>query len=577
MGDIRPNDPEPRHSASSDGSHAAMHAPVIVQTHGLTAERANEIRLATYRDIDNAKYSGYHDRAVYTAGAGFATDAYDTFAISIAVAMIGYSHGVPASSGSNILPALPIWQDFGLKVATLFGNLVGQLVFGWLADRKGRKTMYGIVLTIMIIGTFVQSLSGGSESVNIIGTIIFWRFCTGVGIGGDYPITALITSEFAATEIRGQMMAAVFSAQAWGTLLSAIVSLIIVAGFKDGMLDQSNYAAVDSSWRLLIGLGCIPAVIALYFRKGLPETPRYTSDVKMNLAQTRHDVEQLQADEEYEDRWDIPVVHVEAPAASPEDFWEYFSQRKNAVTLFATCWTWFAQDIAFYGLILNSSTFIKSIAGAPQYASPGQNAYHELFNISLGNVIIALGGLLPGSLAAFLLIDRWGRRPLQKLGFAALIIIFLCMGFGYDSMIVKGNAHSRGAFGFLYCLAMFFANLGPNTTTFVIPGEIFPTRYRATCHGISAASGKVGAIIAQVVITFRNLGGNSDGSTLNPFLGHVLEIYTAIMITGLAATWLLPEPAGKTLEELSNEAQESYIMAVRQPQQFNPGPAVEHI
>lgn len=63
-------------------------------------------------------------------------------------------------------------------------------------------------------------------------------------------------------------------------------------------------------------------------------------------------------------------------------------------------------------------------------------------------------------------------------------------------------ALSRGALSFiaLLCLVGFFQNFGPNTTTFVIPGELFPTRYRSTCHGVSAASGKLGAIISQFVI-----------------------------------------------------------------------------
>jgi hypothetical protein len=56
---------------------------------------------------------------------------------------------------------------------------------------------------------------------------------------------------------------------------------------------------------------------------------------------------------------------------------------------------------------------------------------------------------------------------------------------------------------FLYCLANFFQNFGPNVTTFVIPGEVFPTRYRSTGHGFSAACGKLGAIVAQVIFFKR--------------------------------------------------------------------------
>jgi len=59
--------------------------------------------------------------------------------------------------------------------------------------------------------------------------------------------------------------------------------------------------------------------------------------------------------------------------------------------------------------------------------------------------------------------------------------------------------NKAGAFLALYCLANFFTNFGPNVTTFIIPGEIFPTRYRSTAHGFAAACGKLGAIVSQII------------------------------------------------------------------------------
>jgi PHS family inorganic phosphate transporter-like MFS transporter len=72
---------------------------------------------------------------------------------------------------------------------------------------------------------------------------------------------------------------------------------------------------------------------------------------------------------------------------------------------------------------------------------------------------------------------------------------------------------------FLYCLTNFFQNFGPNTTTFIIPGGIFPTRYRSTAHGISAASGKLGAIIAQVAFFQLIDIGGAPGSSA--FVKHM--------------------------------------------------------
>jgi len=113
------------------------------------------------------------------------------------------------------------------------------------------------------------------------------------------------------------------------------------------------------------------------------------------------------------------------------------------------------------------------------------------------------------------------------------------MGFGFDKL--NANDAGKKGFVFLYCLTDFFQNFGPNVTTFVIPGEIFPTRYRSTAHGISAASGKLGAIIAQVA--FSKITS----------LRTILEIFAFFMLTGIFSTLLLPETKGKSLEELNEE------------------------
>lgn len=111
----------------------------------------------------------------------------------------------------------------------------------------------------------------------------------------------------------------------------------------------------------------------------------------------------------------------------------------------------------------------------------------------------------------------------------------------------------------LYTLAQFFFNAGPNSTTFIVPGECFPTRYRSTSHGISAASGKIGAIIAQVVFgPLRTIGANStlaktDPRWSTPWLNHIMQIFALFMLLGFCTSWLIPETARKTLEELSGE------------------------
>jgi len=226
----------------------------------------------------------------------------------------------------------------------------------------------------------------------------------------------------------------------------------------------------------------------------------------------------------------------------------YYSKWSNLKVLIGTSYSWFALDIAFYGLGLNSSIILTNIGfGSSSSKNPNVKVYETLFNACVGNIILSVAGLIPGYWVSFAVIDVWGRKPIQLMGFIMLTIIFVILGFGYDAL----TKHSVGAFIFLYCLANFFQNFGPNSTTFIIPGEVFPTRYRSTSHGISAASGKLGAIVAQVGFARMKDIGGAVGS--GAFIKHIMEIFAFFMLTGIFSTLLLPETMGKTLEQLNGE------------------------
>lgn len=504
-----------------------------------TSHVLDERRRAALAEVDNAKFSWFHVKVCFVAGVGFFADAYDIFAINIASTMLGYVYSATHASSLSTNAAL------GVKVATPVGTLVGQLLFGYLADLIGRKKMYGFELIIIIFTTFAQALSANGPAVHIVGVLVVWRFLMGVGIGGDYPLSAVISSEFANTSSRGRLMTAVFAFQGWGQFAAAIISTITVAGYKNAILrDVSpNFEAVDHCWRILIGMGCVPAVIALYFRLTIPETPRFTMDIEKNIQQASKDIEGILA---LKQTPEIGNQQLQAPSASWADFTAHFGQWKNMKVLIGTSYSWFALDIAFYGLGLNSSVILQAIGFGGTLPKGSQGVYKNLLNVSVGNIILSVAGLIPGYWATFFLIDKWGRKPIQLMGFIVLTALFIIMGFGYRALI--GSSSGQKAFVFLYCLTNFFQNFGPNTTTFVIPGEVFPTRYRSTAHGISAASGKLGAIVAQVGFAqLANIGGT------NAFVGHILEIFAFFMLTGIFSTLLLPETKLKSLESLSNE------------------------
>jgi PHS family inorganic phosphate transporter-like MFS transporter len=511
----------------------------------------DERRRAALAEVDNATFSWFHVKIVAVAGTGFFTDAYDIFAINIASTMLGYVYGHGQVLSAN--------QDLGVKVAAPVGTLIGQLFFGWLADVVGRKKMYGFELMIIIVATFGQALSGSGHAVHIIGVLVVWRFIMGVGIGGDYPLSAVISSEFASTRIRGRMMAATFAAQGFGNFAAALVALIVTVAYKSSILgdDPAVLAHVDYTWRLLIGLGCVPACIALYFRLTIPETPRFTLDIERNVRRATEDIAGAIQGVARRPEDEVIVQKADVPKASWADFKNHFGKWENMKVLIGTAWSWFALDIAFYGLGLNSSIILQAIGFGGPLSKGTLKVYENLHNICVGNLILSIAGLIPGYWAAFAVIDIWGRKPIQFMGFTMLTILFVIMGFGYDKLISTGGGTK--AFVFLYCLANFFQNFGPNTTTFVIPGEVFPTRYRSTAHGISAASGKLGAIVAQVGFAqLKDIGGKGK------FVKHILEIFAFFMLTGIFSTLLLPETKGKTLEELSGEDQDGFVQGAEE-------------
>jgi MFS transporter, PHS family, inorganic phosphate transporter len=188
--------------------------------------------------------------------------------------------------------AMPAHIEAALNSATLAGTVLGQLGFGVFADVLGRKRMYGLELLIIIGSTIgiAMSSSGEAGSMNLLGWLISWRVLLGVGIGGDYPLSAVITSEFAPTRSRGRMLATVFFMQPCGYLLATLVSMVALAAYKSDLTSSITDGttvcpndecrrALDSVWRWTIGFGTIPAALAIYMRFSIPESPRYTTDV----------------------------------------------------------------------------------------------------------------------------------------------------------------------------------------------------------------------------------------------------------------------------------------------------------
>uniref|UniRef100_A0A7N2QYJ1 Major facilitator superfamily (MFS) profile domain-containing protein n=1 Tax=Quercus lobata TaxID=97700 RepID=A0A7N2QYJ1_QUELO len=423
--------------------------------------------------LDTAKTQLYHFKAIIVAGMGLFTDAYDLFCIPPIMRLIGrvyYEH--ESEDHKYVIP--PIITSTMVVIA-LLGTAIGQVAFGRLGDRIGRRRVYGVALIIMVLSSFGCGFSVCSTRWCVLLSLGLFRFILGIGIGGDYPLSATIMSEFSNYTTRGAFIAAVFSMQGFGILAASMVTMVVCAIFEhasDGVAEDLTPKDADFAWRLILMIGAIPAGLTFYWRMMMPET------ASSNLFQSK---------------------------------------------------------------IYNHHLPMKEQL----------NAYQDAFQVAKFQAIIAACSTIPGYWFTVYFIDKVGRVKIQMMGFFFMALVYLALGIPYYKYWDK---KPNTGFLVLYALTFFFANFGPNTTTFIVPAELFPARFRSTCHGISGATGKVGAIIGSVGFLWASHDG--EGKVYPEAIGMTFSLImlAIVCLLGMVVTFLFTrETMGRSLEENEND------------------------
>ncbi|PLW14208.1 hypothetical protein PCANC_10097 [Puccinia coronata f. sp. avenae] len=467
-------------------------------------------------------------------------DAYDLFTINLVVPLLNIQYnGKLGSKLGNAALAGGV-----LKAATNIGCIVGQILFGTLGDIYGRKIVYPAALAVAILGTVLTIAAPnqlGPKGVFIWMTIM--RILMGIGIGGDYPMSASVVSDRANINRRGLLLTFTFAMQGWGNLVGAIVSIVVLVAFKESIQGQGEVGHFNAVWRIILGVILVPALATLYQRVQLPESDRMKAVLKGRKVQDaflhddKHHQQHLSSAkmvDQLASKESMPGFnHFQASKLSAfNEFKVYFGQWRHLKHLIATTACWFLLDLSFYGIALNQSMVIADI-GYDRAVEPWQNA----FDNTKANLIITLAGFLPGYYCTMFFIEYIGRKPIQVGGFLIEGLLLAVVAGDFKKL-------STQPAGFLICfiLLQFFFNFGANTTTFVYPAEIFPTRVRGFASGISAAGGKLGAVIAALSFGELSQVIGTNG---------VLWILAATSFLGAAVSLLLPETKGLDVDAVS--------------------------
>jgi PHS family inorganic phosphate transporter-like MFS transporter len=287
--------------------------------------------------------------------------------------------------------------------------------------------------------------------------------------------------------------------------------------------------------------GAIPALLTFYWRMRLPETARYTALVGRNLKQAVSDMNKV---------LDIDINDLteeeDANMLARQDSFGLFSSmfmRRHGWHLLSTTVCWFMLDVVFYTLNL----FMIDIFTAETNwfgDAKKEGILEQTHKIAKIQALIAVSGTLPGYFFTVMFVDSIGRIAIQLMGFAIMTIFILFLA----AMNFSKKAGSHLPIGFaavIYGCIFFFTNFGPNSTTFIVPTEIFPTRLRSTCHGIAGAEGKAGAIVGVLLFLYAG-----DSIPLK------LLMLAGCNLVGIVFTVFLPESKRMSLEDITGEIKE---------------------
>jgi MFS transporter, putative metabolite:H+ symporter len=430
--------------------------------------------------IERLPYSSWHRNMRLIICSAWFFDAFDSITIAVVLPpLIGLWHlqraEVPGMVGSLI----------GVG---FFGQLIGAIAFGWIAERWGRLNTMIVTLLIFSLGALACAFAQTYD------TMWWLRFVQGIGLGGEVPLMAAYINEFAKAEGRGRFSLSAQVLFAIGLPVCVLASIYIVPHW---------------GWQWMFIIGAVPALIAIPLRSMLPESPRWLAS-RGRFAEADRALKQLEDIATREGKTippmpkDLPVVDETKPRLA-ELFQGIYLKRTISVWFI-----WAGAYFVTYGLTAWAPTLFGFV-------------FHMSVHDSLVYSFILQGIGLAGALSTVYLIEAIGRRPMFIIGLGVCCVPLLSFAFlGKVSaltvlLIVSGS--------FFFCS---FLALGLATYT----AEIYPTHLRALGGGVASAwqraASMAGPLVVGWILPRWGLNAVFVAFGLSALMGAIVAIFFAI-------------------------------------------------
>jgi MFS family permease len=374
------------------------------------------------------------------------------------------------------------------STAYLVGAVIGALGFGYLTDQWGRKKLFYLTLSLYLLATLASAFSWSLASY------VFFRACTGAGIGGEYAAINSAIDELIPARVRGRVGLAINAAFWLGALLGSGATLVLL---------NPAFLPVNLGWRLAFGIGAGLGLFILCLRQWVPESPRWLM-LHGHEEEAERVVDEIEKDVRAAGHA-IPA-HTEKPlrlrsrVATPlRDIWNTIVLKYRTRALLG--FTLMAAQAFFYNAIF----FSLALVLAQFYHVPAERVGLYMIPFAIGN---ALGPMFLG-----VLFDTLGRKPMITATYALAGVLLIGSGWLFErgdlTAVTQVMAWS----------VVFFVASSAASSAYVTVSEIFPLEVRALAIAIFYASGTaVGGAAGPLL--FGYLTGT--GSRAYLFSGYVL-------------------------------------------------------